>query len=110
VGSTSPARRWVIARTRALGQRSTSIALSVPGLQPARVAVAIVHGGHVDRPEALQGLKIAPGERFVVPLAERRALRRVDAAVVITATVPLFAESTIYAERDATRAPGVPSR
>jgi hypothetical protein len=110
VGSTAPARRWVIARTRALGQRSTSIALSVPGLEPARVVVTIVHGGHTDRPETLQQLKIAPGERFVVPLAGTRALTRVDAAVVITSSVPIFAESTIYADTDATRAPGIPSR
>src|SRR4029079_647650 len=73
VGSTLPARQWVIPRTRVLGQRSTSIALSDPGLQPAQVAVAIVHGGHVDRPAALQQLKITPGDRVVPPLGAQRA-------------------------------------
>jgi len=110
VGSTSPARRWVIARTRMVGQQETSIALSDPGLQAALVAVAIVHSGRVDRPEALQRMKIAPGERFVLPPAAQRASGRVDAAVLITSSVPIFAESTIYAARDATRAPGIPAR
>jgi hypothetical protein len=52
-------------------------------------------------------LTIAPGERVVLPLA---SLRRVDAAVVVTSDVPIFAESTIYTARGATRAPGIPSR
>ena len=110
VGSTYPSRRWVIARTRALAQRSTSVALSDPGLNAARVSVEIVHDGQVDRPGALQHLTVTPGERFVLPLADQRALRRVDAAVVITSDVPIFVESTIYSERDATRAPGIPLR
>jgi hypothetical protein len=110
VGSTVPARQWVIPRTRVLGQRSTSIALSDPGLEPAQVAVAIVHGGHIDRPAALQKLKVTPGARFVLPLADQRALSRVDAAVIVTSNVPIFAEWTIYADGDATRAPGIPAR
>ena len=33
-----------------------------------------------------------------------------DAAVVVRSDVPIFAESTIYTARGATRAPGIPSR
>ena len=61
-------------------------------------------------PQTLQKLTIAPGERFVLPLADRAVSSRVDAAVVITSSVPIFAESTIYADGDATRAPGIPAR
>ncbi len=110
VGSSTPARRWVIARTRVLAERSTTIALSDPGLKAARVSVTIVHGGHVDRPASLQGLTVSPGGRFVLSIADQRALQRVDAAVVLTSDVPIFVESTMYAERDATRAPGIPAR
>jgi hypothetical protein len=110
VGSTDPAEQWVVARTRAIEHRSTSIALADPGVQTAHVNVAIVYGGHVDRPDALQRLEVSPGERLVLPLADLRPLQRVDAAVIITSDVPIFVESTIYAENDATRAPGVPAR
>jgi hypothetical protein len=110
MGSTAPARRWVIPRTRVLGERSTTIALTNPGVDPAHVVVAVVHDGQVDRPESLRHLTIASGERVVIPFGAQAVLRRVDAGVVITSDVPVFAESTIYAERDATRAPGIPSR
>lgn len=107
-GSTTPARRWVIPRTRAQGERSTSIALTDQAVDPAHVAVAIMYGGRVHRPASLRRLTIAPGERVVLPRDELPL--RVDAAVVVTSDVPIFAESTIYAERDATRAPGIAAR
>jgi hypothetical protein len=101
-GSTTPARRWVIPRTRAtVGASRTSIALTV--------LVAIVHDGRVDRPAAGRPATIAPGERVLVPLVEP-SLRRVDAALVVTSDVPIFVESTIYTAGGATRAPGIPSR
>jgi hypothetical protein len=109
MGSTQPARRWVIARTDARRQRSTSIALSDPGLKPAQVAVSIVRGGDVERPTDLQRVTIAPGQRYVLPLGDPSAAP-VGGAVVITSDVPIFAESTIYADSDATRAPGIPER
>ena len=110
VGSAVPARRWVIARAGAQGQRSTTVALSDPGLKPAQVAVAIVRNGKVERPVALRRVTIAPGQRFVLPLGGPIAGGPVGGAIVITSDVPIFAESTIYAENDATRAPGIPER
>ena len=110
MGSTHPSRSWVIARTGARGQRSTSIALSDPGLKPAHIAVTIVRGGKADQPAALRRVTIAPGQRFVLPLGDTGSPRPVGAAVEIASDVPIFAESTIYAERDATRAPGIPTR
>ena len=109
-GSASPARRWLIPRTRAtVGHSRTSIALAGTGVDPAHVAVAIVHDGHVDQPAAGHQATIAPGERALLPLAEP-SLRRVDAALVVTSDVPIFVESTIYTDHGATRAPGIPSR
>jgi hypothetical protein len=108
VGSSAPAPKWVIARIRALTQPATTIALADPGLKAARVRVAIVHGGRVDRPASLQSLSVPPGARLVLRIP--RQFRRVDGAVVITSDVPIFVESTIYTTDDATRAPGIPAR
>jgi hypothetical protein len=107
-GSTIPSRRWVIPRTGAQSARSTLIALTDQAVDPAHVAVAIVYRGEVHHPAALRRLTVAPGERVVLPRDELPL--RVEAAVVVTSDVPIFAESTIYADRDATRAPGVPAR
>jgi hypothetical protein len=110
MGSTVPARQWVIARTHATGEHSTSITLTDTQIEKAHVSVEFVHGGHVDRPSTLAHLTISPGQRFVVPFGAVPALREVDGAVVIVSDVPIFAASTIYAGNDATRAPGIPSR
>ena len=110
MGSTAPARRWVIPRTRVLGERSTTIALTNPGVDPH----ASVGRRRARRPGRPAGITAAPDdrirERAVIPFGAQAVLRRVDAGVVVTSDVPVFAESTIYAERDATRAPGIPSR
>jgi hypothetical protein len=110
VGSSTPARQWVIPRTRVLGERLTTIALSDPGLKPAHIAVTIARDGQVVRPESLQRLTVSPGARFLLPLSGLRVLSQVDAAITITSDVPIFAESTIYSESDATRGPGIPRR
>ena len=110
IGAVTPSTRWVIPRTRATGQSSTSIALTDTGVNSAHVSIEFVHGGRVDQPAALRRVTIKPGVRFVVPLADDPALQHVDAAVVVTSDVPIFAEWTIYAAHDATRAFGIPSR
>jgi hypothetical protein len=110
IGSAHASRHWVIARIGARGRRSTSVALSDPGLKAARVSVAIVRGGLIERPAELQRVRIAPGQRYVVPVGDPGAGGPLGGAVVITSDVPIFAESTIYADNDATRAPGIPER
>ena len=109
-GSSQPARDWVIARTRADDERSTSMSEMNNGLGAAHISVQVVHAGIVDRPAALQHLAIAPNSRYVLPADTAGATHRLDAAVVIESDAPVFVESTIYAQRDATRAPGIPSR
>jgi hypothetical protein len=110
LGSTRPARRWVVARTRAVDPRSTSISVLNTGVSPAHVSVQVVHDGVADRPASLQNLTIAAGARAVLPSGLAGVTRPVDTAVVITSDRPIFAESTMYAQRDATRVPGIPTR
>lgn len=110
IGSTVPARRWVIARTRASTERSTSISVMNPNLGAAHVSVDIVHDGVVDRPDDVQHLALAPSARLVLPAETGGASRQHDAAVVITADAPIYAESTIYTAHDVTRSAGIPTR
>ena len=111
LGSTTPARQWVIARTRVVGERSTSIGLMNPDVRrPAHVEVEVVHDGVVDRPDALQHIAVAPNARLVLPGSTAGASHLDDAALVITSDIPIFTESTIYAQKDATRSPGIPTR
>ena len=110
MGSTVPARRWVIARTRAAAERSTEISVMNPGVSDAHITVEIVHDGVVDRPDDLQHLTIAHNAFLVLPAETGGATHQHDAAVVITADAPVLAASTIYAARDATRPPGIPTR
>jgi len=107
IGSTAAADRWVVARTHARDDRSTSIAVTVPGLHAAHVSVDVVHSGRVDRPGALQKVTVQPTARFVLP---ESALPERDAVLVLTADQPIIVESTIYAAAEATRGPGIPSR
>jgi hypothetical protein len=110
MGSITPAHEWVIPRTRAENPKSASIVLLDTGVTPAHVSVQVVHDGVVDRPTRLQNFSIAAGARSVLPSGLSGVTRPVDTAVVITSDVPIFAESTIYARRDATRSAGIPTR
>ncbi|HTD50186.1 MAG TPA: DUF5719 family protein [Acidimicrobiia bacterium] len=110
MGSTVPARSWVVARTRVIDERSTSISIMNNGISAAHVSVKVVSGGTVDRPPAFAAVTIAPNARDGLPADLAGTNNRQDAAVVISSDVPVFVESTISAQRDATRAPGIPSR
>ena len=54
-GSTVPADHWIIPRTHAHADRSTSVSMTTPGLEAAHVSVEVVHNGQVQRPAALLG-------------------------------------------------------
>ena len=111
MGSTEPARRWVIARTRVAAERETSISVMNPDVRvEAHVSVQVVHDGIVDRPDGLQRLTLAPNGRVVLPPETAGATHQHDAAILITADIPIYAASTIYAAKDATRPPGIPTR
>ena len=106
-GTTVPARRWVVARTRAIAGRTTSVSVMTPGPDASHVDVEVVHGGRVDRPPKLQDLTVASNSRAVLAAD---ALPDDDAALIVTSDEPVVVESTIYASRDATRGTGIPSR
>jgi hypothetical protein len=110
MGSTTPARQWVIPRTRPINPKSSSIAVLNTGVTPAKISVEVVHDGVIDRPARLQDYVVPAGARVVLPSGLSGVTRPVDTAVVITSSVPVFAEWTIYAKRDATRSAGIPTR
>jgi hypothetical protein len=110
MGSTAPARRWIIPRTRARNEESTSISLVNPGVATAHVQAQVVFAGGVDRPTALQDITIPFNARVQLPSGTDGISRHTDAAVVITSDQPIYAESTIYAKSDATRAAAIPTR
>jgi hypothetical protein len=107
MGSTAPGRRWIVARTRAVAGESTSVSVMAPGPRAAQVDVEVVHDGRVELPAALQGVAVAASARAVL---RAEALPDDDAVLVITSDEPVVVESTIYAARDATRSPGIPTR
>jgi len=107
IGSTAPADRWVVARTHARNDQSTSISATVPGVHAAHVSVDVVYSGRVEHPRALQNVTIQPSARYVVP---ESALPERDAVLVLASDEPIVVESTIYAAQEATRGPGIPSR
>jgi hypothetical protein len=106
-GTTEPGRRWVIARTRAVGGRSTTVSVMTPGPRAAHVDVEVVHAGRATRPPSLQAVTVAANDRAVLPA---NALPDDDAALIVTSDEPVVVESTIYAAREATRSTGIPSR
>jgi hypothetical protein len=107
IGSTAPADRWVVARTHARNDQSTSISATVPGLHAAHVSIDVVYSGRVEHPRALENVTIQPSARYVVP---ESALPERDAVLVLASDEPIVVESTIYAAQEATRGPGIPSR
>jgi len=107
IGSTTAADRWIVPRTHARDDRSTSISVTAPGLHAAHLSIDVVHSGRVERPNALQNVTVQPSARYVLP---ESAFPVRDAVLVLTSDEPIIVESTIYAAQEATRAPGIPSR
>jgi len=107
IGSTTAADRWVVPRTHARDDRSTSISVTVPGLHAAHLSIDVVRSGRLERPNALQNVTVQPSARYVLP---ESAFPVRDAVLVLESDEPIIVESTIYAAQEATRAPGIPSR
>ncbi len=109
-GGSLAAREWVVARTRALDEQSTSISMTNAGGKTAHVSIDIVHAGIVSRPAELQNLTLGPNASAVLPSDTAGPAHAQDAALLFTSDEPIFVESTIYARRDATRVPAIPTR
>ena len=88
------------------GERTTSISLFNPGAAPAIANVGRAHGGAVDHRRALQNVTIPPGRAVTLVVATRKGSTP-DAALIISATQPVFAERTIFVADEASSAVGI---
>jgi Family of unknown function (DUF5719) len=105
-GGVEPANDWAFARSRVRGERSTSLSLLNPGAVPAVVDVGLVHDGIVDRPGALQNVTIPPGRAVTLVVVGGRRPATHDAALVVSANAPIFAERLITTRDEASSAVG----
>jgi hypothetical protein len=101
------ARGWAFARSRANGERSTTVSLFNPGADAAVVGIGLVHDGKVERPSALERVTVPPGRAVTVTVVGGRQPSRFDAAVTIDASEPIFVERLIIATDEAASSIGV---
>ncbi len=106
-GGIAPASGWAFARDNAVGERSTTLSFFNPGADPAVVAVDLLIGGQVDKPAALQHVTVPPGRAVTVNVVGGDRPTKLDAAIGITATEPIFATRTIVANDEASTSVGV---
>jgi hypothetical protein len=106
-GLVAPARSWAFGRSRVNGERSTTVSLFNPGAGAAVVGVSLVHDGRVERPSALQRVTVPPGRAVTVTVVGGRQPSRLDAALTIDASEPIFAERSIVATDEAASSVGV---
>jgi hypothetical protein len=103
VGSPVAAREWSFARSRFAGA-TTTISIANPGTRAATVSIRLVGGG---RDEVMAG-----GDRIEVPAASQLTLRvqtsGADAAMVVSADVPVVVERATASGEGVTRTAGVP--
>jgi len=105
-GGVEPARDWSFGRSRVDGERSTSLSLFNPGAAPAVVNVGLVHDGKVDKPGALQNVTVPPGRAVTLVVVTRKTTTP-DAALIISASQPVFVERTILVADEASTAVGI---
>jgi hypothetical protein len=108
LGAAQPARSWVFARDRVDSERSTTLAISNPFDQPARVDITVMHDGRVEHPRALQGITVAPGRRASVSIVGGPRPSTTPSALVVDASAPVMVERSIIGATDVSRSPGTP--
>ncbi len=106
-GASTPARSWAFARSRVAGERNTTLSLFDPGASPAIVGIGLVHNGTVDRPAALQNIKVPPGRAVTVVVVGGRKPATIDAALKIDSSQSIFVERLIVAAAEASSAMGI---
>jgi hypothetical protein len=106
-GGITPARGWAFARSRAGGERSTWVSLFNPSADPSVVDVGLMHDGVVDRPPALQHVSVPPGRSVTLLVVGGRKPAPQDAALTISATLPVFASRFIVAADEVASSVGV---
>lgn len=94
IGAPAPASRWWLGPATSRPATDTAVFLN-PGAEPVEVSLALLRsGGAALRPRALSGLRILPGGRLRVPLAD--ATRGRPVGVLVEATGPVVAERFSY--------------
>ncbi len=88
------------------GEQSTELSFFNPDAGPAVVSVGLVHGGRVDRPSALQRVRVPPGRAVTVVVVGGRKPATFDAALTIDASVPVYVERSIVAAGEAANSVG----
>lgn len=106
-GGIAPARGWAFARDNAAGLRSTTLSFFNPGAAPAVVAVDLFVGGLVNKPAALQHVTVPPGRAVTVNVIGGDRPTKLNAAIGLTSTEPIFATRTIVANDEASTSVGV---
>jgi hypothetical protein len=104
VGAITPARSYVFGRAHPAGSVATTVSVFNPSAISASVNISTTGGNTVDR----QHVVVAPGGQATLTL--RRATRNRatrDAAVVLTASQPVFVARSIVVTDEASTSPGV---
>ncbi len=106
-GALAPARSWAFGRSRVEAEVTTIVTLFNPEAAPATVDIALVGGGTVARPRALQKIKVPPGRALTVPVVGGRPAAPKDAAITVDADQPVVASRLIATSAQAASALGV---
>lgn len=106
-GGVAPARAWAFARSSVSGERSTTLSLFNPGALAAVVAVHLVHDGRVAGPAGLAKISVPPGRAVTVVVVGGRHPSKVDAALTIDSSEPVFAQRSMIATDEASSSVGI---
>ena len=106
-GGVGPARQWVFARSVVAGERTTTLSFFNPGAAPSSVDVGFVHDGTVGHPVSVQHITVPPGRAVTVTVVVPRKVPKRDAALLIDATQPVFAQRLIVGADEVSSSVGV---
>jgi hypothetical protein len=106
-GGIQPARAWVFARSVVRGERTTTLSFFNPGAEPSIVKITFVHEGQVGHPVTVQHLTVPPGRALTVSVVGGRKPPTRDAALLVDATQPVFAQRLIVAADEVSSSVGV---
>ncbi|HET9729913.1 MAG TPA: DUF5719 family protein, partial [Acidimicrobiia bacterium] len=106
LGVTAAAPAWTFATSTATGEVSTVLSFVEPLAQPAQVDIALVGGGVVTRPPALQHITVQPGHRRTVRVAGVAVPPDKDQAILVTSSVPVVVMRSIVTATETSVASG----
>ncbi|HUI47162.1 MAG TPA: hypothetical protein VL119_00595, partial [Acidimicrobiia bacterium] len=107
LGGLVPATAWTFARSTVPGESETDLSFVNPGAVPASVSIGAVHNGRIDNRSAFQHLTVAPGRQVTIRYNGGRSPSKVDAALTVDSTVPIYAERLIVTQDEAGASNGV---